>query len=686
MNQHVQEKLLAEAMRIGDQLVEGAVPDGNGIAWLTADLLHFTDRVVQKYLYTGTCGIAAFLAELYRHTRDEKYLRAAIRSMDALDEAIAVEPPISYALYSGQMSISLTQLRLYQVTGQQRFLDRALALTREADNFLKFQHLDLLNGLAGTLLGLLHVYAATRDEQLLRSVDRFTGRLVEAAYPGKQGLYWERSGTNIHPLCGFSHGASGIGFVFLELGRFFGNDTFFRVAEGAFRYEAQHYDADGRNWTDWRKGIFGETDEKEYREAYDAGDADFFTRGRNTNAWCNGAAGIGLARLRAYELLGSPGHLREATLALDKTAATLSRHSGLFTLCHGKCGDAELFLEAYRVLGDPQYLSVAADVALEAIAHREKTGMYPPGLDTPHEDGSLFLGTAGIGYFYLRLLDLAATPSLLAPRLEATPVPRPGPAFPNLALATAAAEQTFLQKAFPRTLHLLGGLAPGPLAGYLAAPPGAGRPGLKEAWAAFAEEQAGRLPEPVKARLDDALRFEKHQSDLDDAVRSDTLLLFKEVRKADEYARHRRSGTAFSEVSLVVDHDVRVVETGWDWSGDDPAGWSENLDAPAEQRFVLLSPTAEGVRAVPITLFTHVLLDLFATPQTVGAAVTAMLEELQPEADGSPAEAARLIEAQIDQLWRRGFLLEPAKHPLTLNRHPALQPNVFAGAAFANPA
>lgn len=682
MNQHVKEKLLAEAIRIGDQLLDNAVPYGTGIAWRTADLLNFTDMAVQQYLYNGTCGIAAFLAELFRHTRDEKYLHAAIRSMDALDEAVAGEPPISYAFYSGQMSLSFTQLRLYQVTGQPRFLDRALALARGADASLNFKHLDLLNGLAGTLLGLLHVYAATRDAQLLRSIDRFTGRLVEEAYPGKQGLYWERSATNIHALCGFSHGASGIGFVFLELGRFFGNDTFFRVAEGAFRYEAQHYNTDGRNWTDWRKGIFGENDEKDYRTAYDTGDADFFTKGRNTNAWCNGAAGIGLARLRAYELRRSPGHRREATLALDKTAATLAGHAGSFTLCHGKCGDAELFLEAYRVLGDPQYLSVALDVARGAIASREETGMYRPGLDTPHEDSSLFLGTAGIGYFYLRLLDPAGTPSLMAPRLEAAPAPVSDPAFPNLTLGMAAAGKLFVQKAFPRTLHLLDQLVPGRLARYFAAPPGDGRPDLKEDWTAFAGEQAGQLPGPAKARLDDALRFEKHQSDLDDAVRSDTLLLFKGRRKADEYARHRRSGTALAGVSLVVDHDVRVVETGWDWTGGDPAGWSANLDAPEEQCFALLYPTAKGVEGVPIALFTRVLLDLFATPQTVATAVAAMLEELGPEA-GARAEATDLIEAQIDQLWRRGFLLDPAGHPL--NGHPALQSAVFAETAFASP-
>ena len=680
MNQHVKERLLAEAVRIGDQLVADAVPCGTGIAWRTADLVNFTDLTVQKYLYTGTCGIATFLAELFRHTHDEKYLHAAIRSMDALDEAVAGEPPISYALYSGQMSLSFTHLRLYQITGQQRFLDRALALARGADAFLGFKHLDLLNGLAGTLLGLLHVYAATRDAQLLGSINRFAGRLVEAAYPGKQGLYWERSATNIHALCGFSHGASGIGFVFLELGRFFGNDTFFRVAEGAFRYEAQHYNADGRNWTDWRKGIFGERDEKDYRTAYETGDADFFTKGRNTNAWCNGAAGIGLVRLRAYELLRSPGHRREATLALDKTAATLAGRAGAFTLCHGKCGDAELFLEAYRGLDDPQYLAVATDVALEAIAYREEAGMYPPGLDTPHEDASLFLGTAGIGYFYLRLLDLPGTPSVMAPRLEAAPAPVSGPAFPNLTLRMAAAGKLFVRKAFPRTLHLLDLMAPQRPAGYFASPPGDGRPDWKETWTAFAGEQAGQLPEPAKARLEDALRFEKHHSDLDDAVRSDTLLLFKGRRKANEYARYRRSGTALAGVSLVVDHDLRVVETSWDWTGADPAAWSEHLDAPAEQCFALLQPTAEGVQAVPVTLFTSVLLGLFTTPQTVGTAVAAMLEELQGEADGS---AAGLIEAQIDQLWRRGFLLEPDRHPL--NEHPALQPAVFADATIASP-
>jgi hypothetical protein len=416
------------------------------------------------------------------------------------------------------------------------------------------------------------------------------------------------------------------------------------------------------------------------KAAYAAGDLDFFTKGQLTNVWCHGAPGIGLSRLRAYEILGSPSHWHEATLALSQTTAPFPHHLGTFTLCHGRGGNAELLLEACRVLGDPQYLSAAVTVAQEAIATRESIGKYLPGLDVPHEDNSLFLGTAGVGYFYLRLLDPFTTPSLLAPRLEAAPAPVAGPALPHLTLSTAALGRAIIQKVFTRTLHVLAEVAPQRLAGYFGRLPNRNWPGVKGDWEAFVGEQIDQLPHPGKARLADVFGLEKQAADLDDAVRSDTLLQFKAVRKADAYAR--RGGTDSSRVSLVLDYDVRVVETRWNWGGDNPADWSENLHAGAEQFFVLLQPTVRGVQAVPIALFTRVLLEIFATPQTVGTAVEEVVQQLQWEAPAaSPAGTSALVEEQIDQLRGRSFLLEPGKHPL--NGHLASPADLFVDAALA---
>lgn len=90
------------------------------------------------------------------------------------------------------------------------------------------------------------------------------------------------------PLCGLSHGASGLGWALLELGAVTGDDRFSNAACEALRYE--------RSWFDDRAGIW--PDLREMAPGEQLAGAPF---------WCHGAGGIGLVRLRAYQLAGDAG-------------------------------------------------------------------------------------------------------------------------------------------------------------------------------------------------------------------------------------------------------------------------------------------------------------------------------------------------------------------------------------------
>jgi hypothetical protein len=66
--------------------------------------------------------------------------------------------------------------------------------------------------------------------------------------------------------------------------------------------------------------------------------------------WCHGAPGIGLSRLRAFELTGDEQYQREARLALRATSRAL-RDSTLtgFSLCHGILGTRNYYLSELPV-------------------------------------------------------------------------------------------------------------------------------------------------------------------------------------------------------------------------------------------------------------------------------------------------------------------------------------------------
>jgi lantibiotic biosynthesis protein len=109
---------------------------------------------------------------------------------------------------------------------------------------------------------------------------------------------------------------------------------------------------------------------------------------------------------------------REAEAAIRATTRVLTHPAyGLqsdFTLCHGRGGNAELLIYAGEVLGDNAFQACAEAFGQQGIESfsREKLP-WPCGVPGGGETPNLMLGLAGIGYFYLRLFDPIAVPSIL---------------------------------------------------------------------------------------------------------------------------------------------------------------------------------------------------------------------------------------------------------------------------------
>ena len=144
-------------------------------------------------------------------------------------------------------------------------------------------------------------------------------------------------------------------------------------------------------------------------------------------AWCHGAPGIGLSRLRAYEILGSDTARHEAEAAVRSTMRVLTHPAfgpqSDYALCHGRAGNAELLIYAAEALGDETARAAAETVGhqgIEAFCRHDLP--WPCGVPGGGETPSLMLGLAGIGYFYLRLYDPVGVPSVLIvrPRAAAT--------------------------------------------------------------------------------------------------------------------------------------------------------------------------------------------------------------------------------------------------------------------------
>ncbi len=209
------------------------------------------------------------------------------------------------------------------------------------------------------------------------------------------------------PLTGFAHGAAGMGLALLEVAVRAGRDDLRAGAEAAFRYEDGWFDAAHDNWPDLRE-------------------LGLPARARETTglpygmAWCHGAPGCGLARLRALEHLPDHGPLRKgAEAALRATQRALDRYGPEMegevdvTPCHGVGGLTEVLLWGARVLGKPELHARAVAVWHLLAACHGTTSSWPSGLPTLNRTPALLLGLAGAGHSLLRTAGLA--PSVLLP-------------------------------------------------------------------------------------------------------------------------------------------------------------------------------------------------------------------------------------------------------------------------------
>jgi lantibiotic modifying enzyme len=347
-------------------------------------------------LYAGTAGVGWFLARLYALTGDRLIGKTAV---GALEHACAQEGANGQMLsfYSGTMGIGCALIEAGEQLRKDSLVERGLALIGKLQKIdLAAQGLDVVGGLAGAIPPLLRIHESYAQPAALELAVRCGEHLAEQAHRDDKGWSWTTISDGSMPnLTGFSHGSAGFGWAFLELFRTTRDNRYRQWAEQAFAYEWQHFSASQGNWLDLRSTVpspSAPTGRKQYACSM---------------AWCHGAPGIGLSRLRAYELTGDEVFRREAEIALNTTWRSLEDPQAIgagFSLCHGSAGNAELLLEGARVLGKPPLRVAAENLGVRAAQAFEMTGQpWNCGVTGAGETPALLLGLAGIGYFYLRL-------------------------------------------------------------------------------------------------------------------------------------------------------------------------------------------------------------------------------------------------------------------------------------------
>ncbi len=402
------ETIKSTALEIADKIIQKAIVASNGSAsWLGLEYMAESERsLIQPLghnLHSGNSGIAFFLAGAFKMTNENEYKKMSLAALHQVRTAaqqnknnknlMSDRMSLGAAVGLGSMIYALT--RISQLVQEPELLEdaRLIADFITLDRIAQDTKIDIMDGAAGALLGLLALYDATQAEEVLLKAQYCGDHLLRTRKAAKGGeLVWPTANERL--LTGFSHGASGISYALFRLYQASGQQNYYAAASEGVAFETRLYNNQVKNWPDLLRStdteiIYGQT-------------------------WCHGAPGIGLARLGGMPVFDNLQVRQDIHVALNTTNSLFN--NGLDTLCCGNAGRWDLLLKAGTHLDEPKWIDRAREEAYRIIQQRKAQGHFqlPYGMGDRGEifQVGFFHGLSGIGYQLLRAI-VPTLPSVL---------------------------------------------------------------------------------------------------------------------------------------------------------------------------------------------------------------------------------------------------------------------------------
>lgn len=370
---------LRAAEFLGAKLSRDAIWAGERCNWFgltTTDMgtgvATVAHRMCGSDYYGGTSGIAIFLGHLYAATGEKLFrttaegaIRQALSRLDHFPRGQRL------AFQTGLIGIAHALLELARTCNVEKFKALALLILEEVSrDEIRREDLDVIPGAIRTLV---KIHRDHPIDFLMETALRFCELMLE-------------NGQSIEQ-------ESGSPLALLELYQATGQEKFRHAAERAF--------------PNHQKNLIAATCRADAQ-----GSAD------DSVALAQSMAGVGMASLRAFEILRKDLYLFEARSVLRSITHILANspfESDIdFSHARGLSGHADLLIEAGHILQDPNYSSSAETIGALGIDRYKKHDLpWPCGAAGGGETPGLMNGLAGIGYVYLRLYDNSRVPSLL---------------------------------------------------------------------------------------------------------------------------------------------------------------------------------------------------------------------------------------------------------------------------------
>jgi lantibiotic biosynthesis protein len=393
------DKFLSASEIIGLKICRDAIWHSGRCNWIGPNVEQVHDqrkiyfRALTSEFYGGTSGIAFFLANLNSATPYPLLARTARGAMSHAWSGIDKIPhALRLGFYTGALGVAYSSI----LTG--RLLDDQNMVERGLEEFHRFSQgdligcgVDVVDGLAGAIPAFIKIQRLYPDSTLTAFILCMGEHLIKASQRTDIGLSWKTIEPVSKHLTGFAHGTAGIATALMELFLFSGENRWLDAALGAITYENHYFDKTSSNWPDFRNFSQKQSDDELVYSV----------------AWCHGAPGIALSRLRAFEITGREDLREDAVRALQTTSRqSMPEYLSNFSLCHGLSGNASILQYGSCILNDRQWFESAMSVAESGVNENIRENLpFQNGLNNDLESPDFMLGLAGIGYFFLQMFD-----------------------------------------------------------------------------------------------------------------------------------------------------------------------------------------------------------------------------------------------------------------------------------------
>ena len=382
---------LEEAIKIADYIESKAIwgEDNNTINWISLSMDGYENlqfKVMDMGIYEGISGICLFYAYINKITGISKYKKIAKACLNTILSDSMVEKSNNISAFMGQGSTLYCLANLYILWEDEElltYIKKYLDIIQ--NNIYSDEFFDFLSGNAGLACVCVEIYKKLGINKSLEISQKCIEHIINNSISINGGIGWSIGEKISSPLAGIAHGNAGILLAISKVYNVTKNSKYIEFIDKALLYENSLYDKVDNNWKDLRN-----------ESKQDLANPVF---------WCNGAAGIGMARVITWDNYKNEIVKNDYNNALKKVLDCGFMDIS-YSLCHGDFGNLELLLLLNERKSDENISKIIDRVAKSIILNvRENSYNWKSGIPGREETLSFMVGISGIGYQLLRIYN-----------------------------------------------------------------------------------------------------------------------------------------------------------------------------------------------------------------------------------------------------------------------------------------